>query len=238
MVRSTERPATDRAQVGEAALQVADVGVRTARAAQESAWSFALDAAARGQRFWWDQWRGLTEAGLATMAPVSLRQVDERLAASDRRADEQARRAAGDLDRVAGELRGDQERAAQEQARAIREVVREVGREQRAAVAALEGAVRDLDKRLNTLVKAEREQLEQIQAALGEQDRHIRERLGDQIRRAVGSIEASKPADIQAVRDQVAALAEAIDGLRRDSSAPGGKASPKAGGKPADTDNT
>jgi hypothetical protein len=185
-------------------------GLRTAYASQDAAQTLAVDAFGRGQRFWWDQWRSMAEAGMAVLLPVTVRQLGERFEAAERREAERQAEVRTQLERETAELRESQREAIQ----AVREVVRETAREQRAGRSALEESIQKLDGRLDRLAKAQAKQAEELQAALAAQEQRLRERLGDRIRSAVDSIEAPKAGDLEEMRRQVAALGEGIAAIR------------------------
>ena len=185
-------------------------GVRAGYASQDAAQALTYEAYTRGQQVWWDGFRRMTEVSLAAFAPVTARELDERFESAERRADQDRQQLRRELDQATTAL-GE---ASREQVQSIREVVRETAREQRAARAGLEESIAKLDTRLDRLTKAEGKQLEEVRAALTEHEQHLRERLGDRIRTAIGSIEAAKPGDLEQLRRQLATLAESVTATR------------------------
>ena len=191
-------------------------GIRATYASQDAAQRVALDTFGRGQRLWWDSLRGMAQVSVATFAPVTARQLDERFETVERRTDELRQEVRAELERATTALGEAQQEASREQAQSVREVVRETAREQRAGRAALEETIAKLDTRLDRLAKAQAKQTEEVQAALTEHEQRLRDRLGDRIRTAVASIEAPKPADLEELRRQVAALAESLTATRNE----------------------
>ena len=185
-------------------------GMQAGLASQDAAQALTYETYTRGQQIWWDGVRRMTEVSLAAFAPVTARELDERFEAAERRADQDRRQLRRELDQATTAL-GE---ASREQVQSIREVVRETAREQRSGRATLEEAIAKLDTRLDRLTKAEGKQLEEVRAALTEHEQHLRERLGDRIRTAIGSIEAAKPGDLEQLRRQLATLAESVTATR------------------------
>ena len=120
----------------------------------------------------------MTEVGLAVLFPVTSRQLDEWFEAAARQVAAHQRELRADLDRVAAESGQARREASQTHAGAIREA----RREQRDGRTALEEAIGQLDSRINLLAGAQGKQLDDITAALNEQEGRLRDRLGDQIR--------------------------------------------------------
>ena len=194
------------------AYQLLGEGMRTASRVQQAGSTLAMETVGQTQRFWWEQWRRMTEVGLAVVFPVSSRQLDERFEAAARQVAAHQRELRADLDRVAAELGQAQREASQTQAGTIREA----RREQRDGRTALEAALGQLDGRINQLAGAQGKQLDDITAALSEQEGRLRDRLGDRIRSAIESFEAATPGDLEALRGQVSALSETVTALRNE----------------------
>jgi hypothetical protein len=216
------------AAAASAPYQLLAEGMRTVAASQRAAWALGLEGLGRGQQLWWDQWRRLTDVGLAALVPVTAHRIDERFEAIERCAAERQGEVRAELERVTAELR----EAGQVQTRAVREVARD----QRAGRTALDEAIEKLDGRLDRLAKAQAKQVQEVLAALGEQEQHLRDRLGERIRTAVGSIDTVKPADLEALRQQVAALAEMVTATRAEARGPAADARPASGKNPAESE--
>jgi polyhydroxyalkanoate synthesis regulator phasin len=194
------------------AYQLLGEGMRTASRGQQAGSTLAIETISQSQRFWWDQWRRMIEVGLAVFFPVTSRQLDERFEAAARQVAERQRELRADLDRVAAELREAQREASQTHASAIREA----RGEQRDGRTVLEEALGQLDGHINQLAGAQGKQLDDITAALNEQEGRLRDRLGDEIRSAIESFKAAKPDDLEELRGQVSALTETVTALRNE----------------------
>lgn len=195
-----------------AAYQLVAENVRAARAGQSAAWQLGVETFTQGQRLWWDQWHRIAEVSLAFADPITARQIDQRFELAERQAAEHQDAMRTEIDQAITRLREAQREWSQAQAKAVREAMAE----QRDERVSLDKGVQKLTVRLDQLAKVQAQQLETIQAALAEQEQRLRDRLGDRIRSAVGSIEVPKPNELAELRDGVAALSEAVAAIRQD----------------------